>query len=191
MDDEKIISDLKNHDMSALQYIYQEYRREFTKWASYKYTIDIEQAQDVFSEAVIDVYNNVIREKYKKSETASLKSYLFEVGKYKIVNILSTERISGTRLKMMANQQDKTVNNIFEQNKNQEIVNKVKELMELLDIKCRKVLTLYYFHCLSMEEIAREMDFKNDDVAKNKKLKCFRRIQQLAIERYDKTDFFD
>jgi hypothetical protein len=41
-----------------------------------------------------------------------------------------------------------------------------------------------------MELIAEKMDFKNEDVAKNKKLKCLRRLQILTLERYEKTDFF-
>jgi RNA polymerase sigma factor (sigma-70 family) len=191
MHDEQIISDLKNHDMSALQYVYQTYRKDFVNWASFKYTIDVEEAEDVFSDSVIDLYQNVITERYKKSSTASLKSYLFEIGKNKILNILNKQKISDTHLKIIANQQDNTYNNTFESSANREIVSKIKELMELIDIKCQKVLTLFFFHGLSMEEIALEMEFKNEDVAKNKKLKCLRRIQQLAFERYDKTDFFD
>jgi|WetSurMetagenome_2_1015567.scaffolds.fasta_scaffold35717_4 RNA polymerase sigma factor (sigma-70 family) len=191
MHDEKIVSDFKNHDMSALQYVYQTYRKDFIKWASFKYTIEAEVAEDVFSDAVIDVYHNVLAERYHKTEKASLKSYLFEIGKNKILNILNRQKISDTHLKIIANQQDKTYNNIFETNKNQEITSKVKELMDLIDEKCQKVLTLFYYHSLSMDDIAAEMNFKNEDVAKNKKLKCLRKLQQLAFNRYDKTDFFE
>lgn len=191
MHDEKIISDFKNHNMNALQYVYQSYRKDFIKWASFKYTIDSEVAEDVFSDAVIDVYQNVLSERYQKSDKASLKSYLYEIGKNKILNILNKLKISDTHLKIIANSQDKTYNNIFEINKNQEITNKVKELLELIDEKCQKVLTLFYFHSLSMEDIAHEMNFKNEDVAKNKKLKCLRKLQHLTFGRYDKTDFFE
>jgi RNA polymerase sigma factor (sigma-70 family) len=191
MHDEKIVSDFKNHDMSALQYVYQTYRKDFIKWASFKYTVEAEVAEDVFSDAVIDVYHNVLSERYHKTEKASLKSYLFEIGKNKILNILNRQKISETHLKIIANQHDSSYNNIFEINKNQEITSKVKELMDLIDEKCQKVLTLFYYHSLSMDDIATEMNFKNEDVAKNKKLKCLRKLQQLAFNRYDKTDFFE
>lgn len=191
MQDEKIISDFRNHNMNALQYVYQNYRKDFIKWASFKYSIEAEVAEDVFSDAVIDVYQNVLSGRYIKSERASLKSYMFEIGKNKILNILNKQKVSDTHLKVISYQQDKSYNNIFDLNKNQEITTKVQELMELIDEKCRKVLTLFYFHSLSMEEIAAEMEFKNEDVAKNKKLKCLRRLQHLAFERYDKTDFFE
>ena len=190
MHDEKIIGDFRNHDMNALQYVYQTYRKDFIKWASFRYTVDQEVAEDVFSDAVIDVYQNVLSGRYTKAEKASLKSYLFEIGKNKILNILNRQKISETHLKVISYQQDKTYNNIFETNRNQEITGKVRELMELMDAKCKKVLTLFYFHSLSMDKIAAEMDFKNEDVAKNKKLKCLRRLQHLAFDRYDKSDFF-
>jgi RNA polymerase sigma-70 factor (ECF subfamily) len=191
MQDEKIVSDFRNHDLTALQYVYQTYRKDFIKWASFKYTIETEIAEDVFSDAVIDVYQNVLSNRYQKSDRASLKSYLFEIGKNKILNILNKQKISDTHLKIIAHQQGSSYNNIFETNKNQEISNKVKELMDLIDEKCQKVLTLFYFHSLSMEDIAHEMDFKNEDVAKNKKLKCLKRLQHIAFGRYDKTDFFE
>jgi RNA polymerase sigma-70 factor (ECF subfamily) len=171
--------------------VYQTYRRDFIKWASFKYSIDAEVAEDVFSDAVLDVYQNVLSERYHKSDRASLKSYLFEIGKNKILNILNRQKISETHLKIMAHQQGSSYNNIFEANKNEEISSKVKEMLDLIDSKCQKVLTLFYFHKLSMEEIATEMEFKNEDVAKNKKLKCLKRLQHIAFGRYEKQDFFD
>lgn len=191
MQDEKIINDFRNHDMNALQYVYQTYRKEFIKWSTYKYNIETEVAEDVFSDAVIDGYQNILSGRYTRNERASLKSYLFEIGKNKIMNILNRQKIAETHLKVMSYQQEKTINNIFDTNKNKEITSKVQELMELLDDKCRKVLTLFYFHSLSMEDIASEMEFKNEDVAKNKKLKCLRRLQHMAFDRYDKSDFFE
>lgn len=191
MNDEKIIGDLKDHNMIALQYVYQEYRKDFVKWASFKYGIDCEEAEDAFSDAVIDSYLNVINERYKKSETTSFKSYLFEVGENRILNILNQLRKPDTHINNNTNQNDKPCTNIFELNKNHEVIVNIKELMELLEIKCRKLLTLYYFHNLSAEEIVREMNFKNEDAAKNKKLKCLRRINHLAFIRYDKNDSFE
>jgi RNA polymerase sigma factor (sigma-70 family) len=191
MRDEDIIRDLKDHNMGALQYLYQEYRREFVKWAAFAYNIDEAEGDDIFSDAVIDTYQNVISEKYVKSETATLKSYLFEVGKNKILKLLNKQKVSDFHLMRMAMQMERPGNEIADTEISRETVEKIKELIALLDIRCRKVLTLFYFHGLSMEEIASEMEFKSVDVAKNKKLKCLRRMQQLAFERYARTDFLE
>jgi RNA polymerase sigma-70 factor (ECF subfamily) len=189
LNEEKLIDDFRKHDIGSLKFLYQEYRKDFVKWASFKYTIGEEEAADVYSDAVIDVYHNIVNGRYQKSSTASLKSYLYEVGKNKILNILNKNRISETHLKIIYSRSDSSYN--LETGKNAEMVEKVKELMNLIDQKCRKVLTLYYFHSLSMDMIAKEMDFKNDDVAKNKKLKCFKRLQALVFERFKRTDFFE
>jgi RNA polymerase sigma factor (sigma-70 family) len=191
MQDEKIINSLKNHDMSALQYIYQEYRKEFIRWAAYKHNIELIGAEDVFSDSVIDLYLNVVQEKYKKSENTTLKSYLFEIGKNKILNIIAKKRVSETHLKNIAYRQGNSNNPVMESEIKRELAERTKELMGLLDLKCQKILTLFYFHSLSMDEIAQQMEFKNEDVAKNKKAKCFKRIQQLTFERFAKTDFFE
>lgn len=189
LNEEKLIDDFRKHNIGSLKYLYQEYRKDFVKWGSFKYNIDEEEAADVFSDAVIDVYHNIVNGRYQKTGNASLKSYLYEVGKNKILNILNKHRISETHLKIIYSRADSSYN--LETGKNAEMVEKVAELMGMIDPKCRQVLTLYYFHSLSMDMIAKEMDFKNDDVAKNKKLKCLKRLQSLVFERFKRTDFFE
>ena len=190
-EDEKIINDLKNCSEEALQYLYENYRQQFIKWATYNYHIGVEEAEDIYSDAIIDVYQNIRTGKYIKQNNSSLKSYLFEVGKYKILNLINKKKLNDVHhqniyhLNVDKRQDSPEVNQFSE-----DLAIKVKELMNLLDDKCKEVLTLYYFYNLSMEKIAEKMDFKNDDVSKNKKLKCLRKLQELTFERYEKADFF-
>lgn len=187
--DEQIISEFKKGSMQSLEYLYKQYRTEFVRWAVYKYKIGNEDAEDVFSDAVIDVYQNIMTGKYTKNQNAALKSYLFEVGKNKILNILNKKNITETHHKRIRAWADDSY--CIDENGLSEIIARVSELMELIDEKCRRVLSLFYYHNLSMDVIARELGFKNDDVAKNKKLKCLKRLQVLAFNRIDSDDMYD
>lgn len=189
LNEEKLIADFKNKNIGSLKHLYESYRKEFIKWATFKFSILTAEAEDVFSDAVIDVYQNIISERYVKTSTASLKSYLFEIGKNKILNILNRQKISENHLKNISYLSGSTVDPVTTEKT--ELISKVHELMDMIDEKCRKVLTLFYFHNMAMGEIANEMEFKNEDVAKNKKLKCLKRLQDLAYERISKNDYYD
>lgn len=189
-DEVELIKSLKTQNIDSLKHLYQNYRDGFIKWAAYNYNIDREEAEDVCSDTCIDVYQNIVNEKYKKTNESSLKSYFYEVGKYKILNILNKGKTSETHLKIIGERSKDSYGTSDANQQRKEMVQKVKELMDLLDDKCQKVLTLFYYYNLSMEVIAEKMEFKNEDVAKNKKLKCLRRLQILTLERFEKTDFF-
>lgn len=192
LEEENLIDDLKAGKQEALEFLYETYRKPFIKWASYTYNLDVETAEDVYSDAVIDVYQNVQSERYKKKSTTSFKSYLFEVGKYKILNIFSKSKMAESHSENVYTHNYSHLNVLQDTaQQRKEMVQNVKLLMSLLDEKCKKVLTLYYFHNMSMDSIAGEMNFKNEDVSKNKKLKCLKRLQELTFERYSKSDFFD
>lgn len=57
-----------------------------------------------------------------------------------------------------------------------EAQNIVSKLLEEADTDCNKVLTLYYREHRKMEDIAQYMNYKTEQVAKNKKSSCLRRL---------------
>ena len=54
----------------------------------------------------------------------------------------------------------------------------VKNLLNNQCKDCKKVLELYYFKELNMEQIAEEMGYKNANVAKKKKYECLKKVMQ-------------
>jgi len=66
---------------------------------------------------------------------------------------------------------------------------KIVACVEQLDETCRKLLTLFYFEGLDMEQIALRIGFNNADTAKAKKYQCFKRLEQRVKQQYDRSDF--
>jgi DNA-directed RNA polymerase specialized sigma24 family protein len=56
---------------------------------------------------------------------------------------------------------------------------------------CRKILTLYYFEKLSMNDIADQLGFANADTAKTKKYKCKKELDHKIKSIYSESDFLD
>ncbi len=56
------------------------------------------------------------------------------------------------------------------------------KLMSQLGADCKKILGLFYFDKMRMKEIAVEMGFANEKVAKNIKGRCMKKLKTLAGE---------
>ena len=127
--------------------------------------------------------------KYKYS--ASIKTYLFTLGRNKIVNIIQKKITHQRKTDEIVIQEESrtTVSPEATQRQNEQAA-VIKVLMSQLCENCRNVLTLFYFHEQSMKEIAEKMNYKNANVSKTKKRECFKKLMKLAKEKYSKTDFF-
>jgi DNA-directed RNA polymerase specialized sigma24 family protein len=66
---------------------------------------------------------------------------------------------------------------------------KIVQMVEQLDENCRKLLTLFYFEALDMEQIALRMGYNNADTAKAKKYQCFKRLEGKVKAQFNKEDF--
>jgi RNA polymerase sigma factor (sigma-70 family) len=58
----------------------------------------------------------------------------------------------------------------------------ISKTMESLSSKCKEILTLFYFHKLSMSQIAAKLGYGNDTVVKTKKYKCMGELRKRTLE---------
>ena len=162
--------------------LYELYKAPFVSFLRKQYGIDEETALDLYQDSFSTLCQNVQNGNYTEGHT-SLKTYLFEIGKRKACNWL--------RRKRMEKEQSLfsewiTANEISrEWEEAQEIAARL--VQETEDI-CRRVLTFFYWERLSMAEIAERMNYKDADVAKNKKSSCLRRLTFALQKRLEDAD---
>jgi RNA polymerase sigma factor (sigma-70 family) len=149
-------------------------RDEFIQWSAKNYSATSEQAKDAFQEAILDFHQNVIHGKLTEL-SSSLKTYLFQIGKHKLLNILKKDR------RMTYNDALHMINHgevdIFMEEENKAYTQEqISRAIEQLPEDCQKVLNLFYFKEYDMETIAREMNYKNSDTAKSKKSVCMKKL---------------
>ena len=58
----------------------------------------------------------------------------------------------------------------------------VSRIMESLSERCKEILTLFYFHGQSMQEIAERLGYGSDTVVKSKKYKCLKELRKRVLE---------
>ncbi|MEM9856089.1 MAG: sigma-70 family RNA polymerase sigma factor [Bacteroidota bacterium] len=180
----ELFEGLKAGKEGSIIKIYDLYRNEFIQWCITHYGTDEESAADVFQDTVVAFYYN-IRNGLLKELSSSLKTYLFAIGKNLALKKLRNES------RMVVNDEVLELNaaftqlDLFEKSDRKKMV---AELMEQLGEPCRSVLQLFYFDRFTMDAIADRLGYKNENVAKSQKLRCFNTLKKLALERFSQDD---
>jgi RNA polymerase sigma factor (sigma-70 family) len=172
-----IIRAIKEGNQEMLTDLYKLYRDEFVAWVLKNNNCSEEQAKDAFQEAIIAFYNNVSQGKVTELRS-ELKTYIFSIGRFKLLNEIKKEPKSVTFDILPA-----TKGNIEPHENSLEVVHNseyaeavVKKYLGLQCDNCQKVLRMFYFEGSDMKFIAEKMGYKNADVAKKKKYECFKKM---------------
>lgn len=136
-----------------------------------------EDAEDIFQDGLFIILK--LTKQDKLPIDLNIEAYLFTICKNKW-------------LKTMAKEQQKVPlfeNNIKQTNdKNQieQMIDKEQEqilndILHQLGTECRKVLLYYYYEKKKMRSIAELMNYASEQVAKNKKSKCMKKLRAIVL----------
>ncbi len=179
MSEDSVILRLKRGDQEALEEIYTKYREGFLHWITNTHQCTRDEAVEIFQYSILTFYENVVEGTFEELKSAGLKTYLYSIGKNKL---LSDYR-KGMKLSLRESL-DPDEYTEFESDvdfiRKQKIDHITKALNELGD-PCKRLLELFYFNNLSTDEIAEVMNYKNGNTVKNLKYKCIQRIKK-ALE---------
>ena len=148
IEDQYLIKQLKQKDLKALDKVYLTYKEEFFLFAK-GFSISEEDIEDVYQETVISFYENIQKGKLNQL-TSSLKTYLFAIGKFKIYKQAKKNKVSyEDELVIHADEEIQTFE-IALSNERQKVL---KKAFNSLGKKCKKVLELFFYEGLTLDEI--------------------------------------
>ena len=160
----------------ALKVIYQE---NFPAIAAYiqKNSGRPEDAEDLFQDGLLAFYEQVINGRFKVN--SSIKTYLFAICQNKWRKRL---RKASTKNESLGNEIDFASNGALALDEiiADEESKTLADLLGQLGGDCQKVLLLYYYDRKRMKEIAELMSFSGEQVAKNKKNRCLKKLKEIA-----------
>ena len=142
-----------------------------------------EDVEDVFQEGIIVLFNQI-----KKGDlvlTCQLKTYFFSICRNIWFKTIKKKKIKTIEIKHKESFVDITPSAFKTLEINEEKQAMIK-LLKQLGEDCQKVLLYFYYERLQMKEIAIRMDFANDQVARNKKVKCLKQLSKIM----DSSPFF-
>ena len=159
-------------DAKEISRLYELYKSPFISFALKYDPVKEETAEDIYQESFTIMFRNVRDGKYRDRQ-ASLKTYLFEIGKHRICTHLAKNKLEFVPIQTLSSEWAEENYNTEEWTEAQNIVN---QMIEEADDTCNRILKLFYWERLKMEEIARQLNYKSEQVAKNKKSSCLRRF---------------
>ena len=174
----ELIERIKEGDNEVLMELYKQYRNPFINWAIQNFGSNAEEAKDVFQEVIVSFYSN-IKSGRLTSLTSDVKTYLFAIGRFHLVNLYkkNSRQVTFSGLGLI-NVEEPYESSMENKQEEEHIKETVKNLLNNQCKDCKKVLELYYFKELNMEQIAEEMGYKNANVAKKKKYECLKKVMQ-------------
>lgn len=172
-DDNKNIDDIIAKNERAIKQLYDMYREMFVRYFTKTYSIQETDAAEIYQESFLAMYQNVVNGKVT-TITSSLKTYLFRIGKHKIYNHFRDAKPTTELHSSMSDTDSEDGESI------QKVVNEVVFAMEN---PCSRLLRLFYWERKSMKEIAGIMNYKNEQVAKNRKSNCMKKLKERLIAR--------
>lgn len=175
-----LIHNIKQGNQQPLVDAYKLYRNEFIHFAFTNYGCDSENAKDIFQDVLIAFYDNIKTGKLIEL-TSDVKTYLFAIGKFKIINFQKREQRSVTFSDFNLSMVKEPIENTMADKEEQEFIKTtINRFLNEQCEDCKKVLEMYYFEELDMKTIAKKMGYKNADVAKKKKYECFKKLAEMV-----------
>lgn len=162
----------------ALNYIY---RHNYQAIATYiqKNSGRPEDAEDIFQDGLIALYEQVLAGRFKQQ--SSMSTYLFAICRNlwnKRLRKSSTKNESLGVETDFAEKGELVLDSLIASEESKTLA----DLLEQIGADCKKVLLLYYYERKRMKEIAELLGFAGEQVAKNKKNRCLKKLKTMAQE---------
>jgi RNA polymerase sigma factor (sigma-70 family) len=178
--DQEIITTIRNTRPESDRAWRHLYKTHYTKVAGFvtQNHGTPDHARDLFQEVLVIFQRQICQDKFRGE--SSIGTYLFSIGRnlwYK--ELQKSERF--TRLEGHPDQQDQdpdALEIIIDKEQDQVYHKYFQRLGEL----CREILFLFYSERLPMKEIATRIGFKNEQNARNKKLKCMNNLRAIVYQ---------
>jgi len=172
-DDLNLQDRLRADDKEALELIYKKYKSEFIGYGM-RYDISEPEILDIYQDSIIAMHQNFIVNQLEL-KSASLKTYLFGIGKNKIFKSLKSK------------QRFKTINEEREEYEQVELQDQEPTPRQLvlaarlnqISDSCQKILKMYYYRNLTIDEIVEFSDYKDGNTVRSHKSRCLKRLRSL------------
>lgn len=177
--DADLISNLTNNRQNdaALKFIYRECFDLLSRYI-FNNSGNEQDAEDIFQEVMIAFINLVKAGKFRGE--SSIKTFLFSLNKNIWLNELKRRGRAAVREEKYERLNEHTD---LTADLSMELHQTKTDLMKVIDglgDACKKILLLYYFENKSMKEILATLPYENEQVVRNKKSKCLKKLDETV-----------
>lgn len=180
IEDQSILEKLKRNDLGALERVYLDHKMSFFRFAR-TFSVSDDDISDVYQETIISLYENVNSGRLR-TLTSSLKTYLFAIGRFKLYKRMGQHKKNGGEPHPIHAFKEMR---LFDIDMEEERKKALKSAMGKLGEKCKRILELYYYQGMSLEEAQQTLQYSTKDVLKNQKSRCLKKLRELLKEGHE------
>lgn len=163
------------------------FMRKMTNGAKNDYELD-----DVFHDAILVLYEKIIGANFEL--TASLQTYLNSVCRFQLLNKMGKEKLYSDYDEHIGKDHDEdnpmsykstitdTLDEIEDPKESQfTAIESALEMMKAAGGHCYELLTLFWYHKKSMNDLTAIFGYTNEVNTRNQKSKCQKRLEKMAF----------
>ena len=135
-----------------------------------------EDAEDIFQDTVINFIQLVQKEKFRGD--CSISTFMYTLVRNAWLNELKKRKRALLREEKFEHAKVRMGDDSSEYIITKESKKQIVDLIESLGENCKKILLAFYFDNLSMQEILLNLHYENEQVVRNTKYKCLKKLQE-------------
>jgi RNA polymerase sigma factor (sigma-70 family) len=176
--DELLVESIKKNERRALEEFYTSGKVSFSKWAMKHFQCDEDEITDTYQDAVTILYENILSGRYVYGGS-NLKTYLYGIAK----NLFYRKIEKAKKIKALTIDIPDTTISWFEaESENEQKLSAAQKAFSLMKDPCKSILNFFYYHHLSMAEIAARLGYKSDTVVKSQKVRCLKTLKDETLK---------
>lgn len=179
MSEQELILAIKNGDRALLGEVYRRHRDQYLIWAASRYNCSSDELKDSYQYAILVLFKNITEGKLVEL-SSNLKTYIFSVGKNRLLKILSRQKKHHNFVLDIVDDSHESLEAELAFEKDMEVIR--SSLNEMGD-PCKTLIQLSYLNQKSIPEVTDIMGYKNSDTTKNIKYKCMNRLKKMALKK--------
>lgn len=177
--DEDIVRDIQSdeHLNRAMRFIYTHYYRLLENMVLQNSGSQAD-AEDVVQEVLIVFVEMVRKGRYQGK--ASVKSFLYTLVRNMWISEIRKKGSATRRHEQFESNRPENEKDVSEYLAYKEGQQYIQKLFAQLGDKCQHILTLFYYEDYAMKEILQETGYENEQVLRNKKYKCLKKLIDMV-----------
>ncbi len=174
----QFIESVKQNDRKALTVFYNAQKESFVAWAKKRFSCDMDTIVDVYQDAVVTLYHNVLQDKIV-AFTHTPEAYLFGIAKNLMYKRSEKDRRTVLVEDISDGITDKLDYEIYDRIDNEHRRSELAAALRQLQENCSKLLTLFYYRKYSTEAIMHHLHYSSVDVVKSRKNQCMKQLKKI------------
>lgn len=176
--DQDIINSIRDNEKiePTVRYLYANYYDSLASYIRSNQGND-QDAEDIFQECIVIFMEAVRHNKFRGD--SKIKTFLYAIMRNLWLNELKRRNRALQRESRYYDENPKVEESAQVSLRETEAKQQLASLLTQLGDNCKKILNLFYYQDMPMKEIYLEMGYENEQIARNMKYKCMKKMHAL------------